>query len=53
MKGLIAILGALAAVPACAHDEWSDGTPILLGERFLLRPSGRASFNARPSPPIR
>jgi hypothetical protein len=28
MKGLIAILGALAAAPACAHDEWSDGTPI-------------------------
>jgi hypothetical protein len=28
MRGLIAILGALAAVPACAHDQWADGGPI-------------------------
>ena len=28
MRGLIAILGALAAVPACAHDQWTNGAPI-------------------------
>jgi hypothetical protein len=28
MRGLIAILGALAALPACAHDHWSNGAPI-------------------------
>jgi hypothetical protein len=28
MKGLIAILSALAAGPACAHDQWTNGAPI-------------------------
>ena len=28
MRGLIAILGALAALPACAHDQWTNGAPI-------------------------
>src|SRR4029077_19116084 len=28
MRGLIASLGALAAVPACAHDQWTNGAPI-------------------------
>jgi hypothetical protein len=28
MRGLIAILAALAALPACAHDQWSNGAPI-------------------------
>ena len=28
MRGLIAILGALAAVPACAHDQWANGAPV-------------------------
>jgi hypothetical protein len=28
MRGLIAVLGALAAVPACAHDQWANGAPV-------------------------
>jgi hypothetical protein len=28
MRGLIAILGALVALPACAHDQWANGAPI-------------------------
>ena len=28
MRGLIAILGALATFPACAHDQWTNGAPI-------------------------
>jgi hypothetical protein len=28
MRGLIAILGTLAAFPACAHDQWTNGAPI-------------------------
>jgi hypothetical protein len=28
MRGLIAILGALAAFPASAHDQWTNGAPI-------------------------
>jgi hypothetical protein len=28
MRDLIAILGALAAFPACAHDQWTNGAPI-------------------------
>jgi hypothetical protein len=28
MKGLIAILGALVALPACAHDQWANGAPV-------------------------
>jgi hypothetical protein len=28
MRGLIAILGALAALPAGAHDQWTNGAPI-------------------------
>ena len=28
MRALIAILGTLAAFPACAHDQWANGAPI-------------------------
>ena len=28
MRGLITILGAFAAVPACAHDQWTNGGAI-------------------------
>jgi hypothetical protein len=28
MRCLIAILGALTVVPACAHDQWTNGAPI-------------------------
>jgi hypothetical protein len=28
IRGLIAILGALTAVPAYAHDQWINGGPI-------------------------
>ena len=28
MRGLIAILGALVVLPACAHDQWANGAPV-------------------------